>query len=120
VEPAQIFISYQWDNQDEVTVLRDVLEKNGFTCWMDIGQMGGGDHLYNCIYDGVKNAKVNVCYKSSIWLRIYHGGVLNWFTFHLPSANERRQKRGRGERGAPASVPLPLPPAARQEKFLSW
>lgn len=57
-EPAQIFISYQWDNQDEVTVLRDVLEKNGFTCWMDIGQMGGGDHLYNCIYDGIKNAKV--------------------------------------------------------------
>jgi len=58
VEPAQVFISYQWDNQDEVTVLRDVLEKNGFTCWMDIGQMGGGDHLYSCIYDGIKNAKV--------------------------------------------------------------
>jgi len=60
VEPAQIFISYQWDNQDEVTVLRDVLEKNGFTCWMDIGQMGGGDYLYNCIYDGIKNAKVSL------------------------------------------------------------
>ena len=60
VEQAQIFISYQWDNQDEVTVLRDVLEKNGFTCWMDIGQMGGGDHLYNCIYDGIKNAKVRL------------------------------------------------------------
>jgi len=57
-EPAQVFISYQWDNQDEVTVLRDVLEKNGFTCWMDIGQMGGGDYLNNCIYDGIKNAKV--------------------------------------------------------------
>jgi len=59
VEPAQIFISYQWDSQDEVTVLREVLEQNGFTCWMDIGQMGGGDHLYNCIYDGIKNAKVH-------------------------------------------------------------
>jgi len=57
-QPAQVFISYQWDSQDEVTVLRDVLEKNGYTCWMDIGQMGGGDYLYNKIYDGIKNAKV--------------------------------------------------------------
>lgn len=53
-----MFISYQWDNQDEVNVLRDVLEKNGLTCWMDVGQMGGGDMLYNRIYEGLKHAKV--------------------------------------------------------------
>lgn len=59
MDPPQVFISYQWDSQDEVILLRDVLEKNGLTCWMDIGQMGGGDHLYSRIYDGIKNAKVN-------------------------------------------------------------
>jgi hypothetical protein len=58
-DPPQVFISYQWDSQDEVIMLRDVLEKNGLTCWMDIGQMGGGDYLYSRIYDGIKNAKVN-------------------------------------------------------------
>lgn len=57
-EPAQIFISYQWDNQDDVKVLRDKLERSGFTCWMDIGQLGGGDQLYNRIDEAVRQSKV--------------------------------------------------------------
>ncbi len=53
-----MFISYQWDSQDEVTSLRDRLETAGFSCWMDIGQMGGGDQLYARIDDAVRNCKV--------------------------------------------------------------
>ncbi|XP_064624651.1 uncharacterized protein LOC135486079 [Lineus longissimus] len=58
VDPPQVFISYQWDSQDEVRPLRDRLEKAGFTCWMDIGQMGGGDQLHAKIDEGIRNSKV--------------------------------------------------------------
>ena len=61
-DPAQVFLSYQWDSQDEVKVLRDKLERSGFTCWMDIGQLGGGDHLYNKIDDALRHCKVSVDY----------------------------------------------------------
>ena len=57
-----MFLSYQWDSQDEVKVLRDKLERSGFTCWMDIGQLGGGDHLYNKIDDALRHCKVSVDY----------------------------------------------------------
>ncbi|KAL4235659.1 hypothetical protein ACF0H5_004054 [Mactra antiquata] len=60
-EPAEVFISYQWDGQDEVKLLRDRLERSGYTCWMDIGQMGGGDHLYNKIDEAVRNCKAVIC-----------------------------------------------------------
>ena len=53
-----VFISYQWDNQDEVKELRNFLELVGFTCWMDMGQIGGGELLYEKIDHGIRNAKV--------------------------------------------------------------
>ena len=56
--PPQVFVSYQWDSQDEVNALRNKLEKCGFTCWMDIGQMGGGDQLYARVDEGIRKAKV--------------------------------------------------------------
>lgn len=53
-----VFISYQWDTQDEVKELRNYLELVGFTCWMDMGQIGGGELLYEKIDHGIRNAKV--------------------------------------------------------------
>jgi hypothetical protein len=55
-----VFISYQWDIQDEVKDLRNFLELVGFTCWMDMGQIGGGEFLYEKIDHGIRNAKVKL------------------------------------------------------------
>ncbi|XP_050403283.2 uncharacterized protein LOC126819343 [Patella vulgata] len=57
-DSPEIFLSYQWDHQDEVRKLRDRLERSGFKCWMDIGQMGGGDLLNAKIDEGIRNSKV--------------------------------------------------------------
>ena len=43
----EVFISYHWDNQEAIVVLRAELDRAGLSCWMDIGQMGGGDYLHN-------------------------------------------------------------------------
>ena len=54
----EVFISYQWDLQDEASALRQRLEASGFSCWMDIGQLGGGEQLYARIDDALRHAKV--------------------------------------------------------------
>ena len=56
--PPEIFLSYQWGHQDEVRLLRQHLEMAGFSCWMDVGQMGGGDKLFEKIDSGIRGAKV--------------------------------------------------------------
>ena len=61
VEQPEVFISYQWDSQEEVLRVRQFLEQSGLTCWMDIGQMGGGERLYQRIYQGVAGCRVVVC-----------------------------------------------------------
>ena len=53
-----MFISYQWDLQEEIIALRARLEAVGYECWMDIHKMGGGDRLDATIEAGMKDSKV--------------------------------------------------------------
>lgn len=55
---SSIFISYQWDSQEIVIKIKEHLEKAGFNCFMDIGQIGGGNLLYQKIDQAIRNAKV--------------------------------------------------------------
>ena len=56
-QEAKVFISYQWDTQAEVVRIRQFLEEANISCWMDIGQMGGGDGLYQRVYTGLSNCR---------------------------------------------------------------
>ncbi|CAF3723633.1 unnamed protein product [Rotaria sordida] len=56
-----IFLSYQWSSQKAVLKLKTNLEQAGYSCWMDTGQMGGGDKLFAKIDAGIRGAKVVIC-----------------------------------------------------------
>ncbi|CAF4671529.1 unnamed protein product [Rotaria sp. Silwood1] len=56
-----IFLSYEWGSQKAVLKLKTNLEQAGYSCWMDIGQMGGGDKLFSKIDAGIRGAKVIIC-----------------------------------------------------------
>ncbi|XP_067660412.1 uncharacterized protein [Haliotis asinina] len=59
--PPDIFISYQWSKQPEVQLLQRHLASAGYSCWLDIGQMGGGDKLFEKIDRGIRSATVVLC-----------------------------------------------------------
>ncbi|XP_060078187.1 uncharacterized protein LOC132557685 [Ylistrum balloti] len=59
--PPPIFLSYQWGHQNEVKLLRQHLLMAGYECWMDVGQMGGGDKLFEKIDNGIRGSKVIIC-----------------------------------------------------------
>ncbi|CAF1064963.1 unnamed protein product [Adineta steineri] len=56
-----IFLSYQWGSQKAVGKLKTNLEQAGYSCWMDTGEMGGGDKLFAKIDAGIRGAKVVIC-----------------------------------------------------------
>ncbi|XP_030833626.1 uncharacterized protein LOC100888215 [Strongylocentrotus purpuratus] len=60
-KPPTVFLSYQWDHQPEVKAIKKHLEMAGFPCWMDIGQMGGGDQLFAKISQGMRSSKMVLC-----------------------------------------------------------
>ena len=53
-----MFISYQSDSQEVVIKIKEHLEKAGFNCFIDLGQLGGGNNLYQKIDQAIRNAKV--------------------------------------------------------------
>lgn len=55
-----VFLSYQWGKQPQVKALYQRLVSLGYTVWMDIFQMGGGDSLYDKIDRGMRGCKVVV------------------------------------------------------------
>ncbi|XP_071115734.1 uncharacterized protein [Haliotis cracherodii] len=59
--PPEIFISYQWGKQPEVQLLQRHLSSAGYSCWLDVGQMGGGDKLFEKIDRGIRAATVVLC-----------------------------------------------------------
>ena len=56
-------LSYQWDNQDEVVRVRDLLNQRGIPTWMDID--GGMEvDIYDSMASGVQNAFCVVAFTS--------------------------------------------------------
>lgn len=55
-----VFLSYQWGKQPQVKALYKRLTSQGYTVWMDIYQMGGGDSLYDKIDRGMRGCKAVV------------------------------------------------------------
>ena len=54
-------LSYQWDNQDNVTRVRGLLEQAGVRCWIDIDG-GMQSDIYDSMAAGVQGAACVICF----------------------------------------------------------
>ena len=54
-------MSYQWDIQDDVKILRDFLEGWGYHVWMDINKIHGGNNLSDDLAKAILNADLFIC-----------------------------------------------------------
>lgn len=59
---TDVFLSYNWTHQETVKKVKETLEKEGLTVWMDINQMGAGDSLFEEIDAGMRNATAVVSF----------------------------------------------------------
>ena len=58
----KVFISYQWDSQDEVIKIKNVLEKNNIEVWFDRSNLNCTDgSLHAQLAKGIENSELFVC-----------------------------------------------------------
>ena len=57
----QVMLSYQWNNQELVKKVFEILSAKGFNMWMDV-QGGMHDNIYESMAKGVENADAVVCF----------------------------------------------------------
>lgn len=63
---GHVMISYQWANQKIITKIRDSLQQNGITCWMDIDDMQGS--TLNAMAQAVEKADIIlICYSKKYY-----------------------------------------------------
>ena len=55
------FLSYQWNVQDKVLRLKNMLNQRGLNCWMDIDG-GMQSDIYDSMAEGVQGAACVVCF----------------------------------------------------------
>ena len=67
--PGTVFLSYTWKYQEQVSAVRDQLNKRGFSTWMDIQQLYGGDNLLAQIDRGIRDSDVVVSFVSAEYSR---------------------------------------------------
>ena len=60
-EKVSLFLSYQWDTQEDVIRLRDFLKGRGYHVWMDINEMHGGNNLPDDLAKAILNADLFIC-----------------------------------------------------------
>ena len=54
----QLFISYHWGKQPQIKALYSKLTSLGYSCWLDVEQMGGGDPLNDKIDRGIRGCQL--------------------------------------------------------------
>jgi len=59
-EAPRVFLSYSWANKQITQNLKLKLTEEHLTCWMDEGQMRGGETLFAKIDEGISNASIFV------------------------------------------------------------
>ena len=51
---GHVMISYQWDSQTRVIMIRDKLRQAGYSVWMDLDHMRKCVVVYQLYYDSIK------------------------------------------------------------------
>lgn len=71
-----VMISYRWGRQKTVLKIRDKLEENGVTCWIDVEKMPGS--IMEAMSAGVENCTVFLMYYSENYSQSKNCQSGNW------------------------------------------